>query len=131
MKQGWALAGLIKLRNDEGWSYRKIAKQAGGGLTHSQVQKWAVEPKKHSPTREQLQALAEGLRMPPEIIFEAANQDWTTAPTLIKAEADDGSVLIIASQLKELSEQDRRTIQDLTDTLYRRMKEEDRRRANG
>jgi len=131
MKPGGALAALIESRNDEGWSYRKMAALTDGELTHSQIQKWHKSPTKKPPTMEQLQALARGLQMPEEQIFDAAHKDWTTAPQLIKAEADDGSIMVIASRLKELSEQDRRTIQDLTDTLYRRMKEEERRRANG
>lgn len=130
MKQGWALAGLIQLRKDEGWSYRKIARQAGGGLTHSQVQKWATDPKKHSPTHEQLQALARGLQMPEGLIFDAANKDWTTVPTVHRAE-DDDAVMIIASMLKELPESSVRFARGVVDQLYREMKEEGRRRANG
>jgi transcriptional regulator with XRE-family HTH domain len=131
MRQGWALADLIKLRHNEGWSYRKIARQAGEGVSHSQVQKWATEPKKHAPLPKQLQALARGLQMPESRIFEAANQDWTTPPKLIEAQTDSGAKLIIASQLEELPESSVQLVKDLTDTLYRRMKEEERRRANG
>jgi transcriptional regulator with XRE-family HTH domain len=128
---GEHLRMLIQQRKDEGWSYRRIAKQSGGTIGHTFVQKLATRPRKRAPRTEDLIGLAHGLQMPEEQIFDAANKDWTTAPQLIKSEADDGSILIIASRYKELSEQDRRTIQDLTDTLYRRMKEDERRRANG
>lgn len=131
MADGEHVRALIEQRHDEGWSYRKIANQSGGVIGHTFVQKLATRPRKRAPSAQDLIGLARGLQMPEERIFDAAAKDWTTPPTLIKTETDDGSVLIIASQLKELSEQDRRTIQDLTDTLYRRMKEEERRRANG
>jgi transcriptional regulator with XRE-family HTH domain len=129
VNKGAHLRGLIQQRLDEGWSQRRIARQ--GDMSASTLSKLMRRSRETAPQDDVLLKLAEGLRMPPEVIFDAANKDWTTPPSLIKTEADDGSVLIIASQLKELSEQDRRTIQDLTDTLYRRMKEEDRRRANG
>lgn len=128
---GEHLRRLIQQRKDEGWSYRRIAKQSGGIVGHTFVQKLATRPRKRAPSDADLVGLARGLQMPDEVIFDAAHKDWTTAPNLIKEDTDDGSILVIASRLKELSEQDRRTIQDLTDTLYRRMKEEERKRANG
>jgi transcriptional regulator with XRE-family HTH domain len=130
MEQGWALAGLIKRRHDEGWSYRKIEKLAGGGLSHSQVQKWATDPKKHAPTEPQLIALAEGLQMPLEQIYDAVRKDWATPPTLHRAEDDRGDT-IIASMYKELPEEAKRIAMGVVDQLYRQMKEGDRRRANG
>lgn len=131
MKPRRALADLIKLRHDEGWSYRKIARQAGEGLSHSQVQKWATEPKTHAPTEDQLIALAEGLRMPLEQIYEAVRKDWATAPTVHRVQDDDGGETIIASMYKELPEEAKQIAMGVVDQLYRRMREEKRRRANG
>src|SRR5690242_4237455 len=96
MKSGGALAALIGERHDEGWSYRKMAALTGGGLTHSQIQKWHRAPTKKAPTQDQLQALARALQMPEDVIFNAAAKDWTTPPQLIKTGADDGSIMVIA-----------------------------------
>jgi transcriptional regulator with XRE-family HTH domain len=127
---GNELRALIERRKREGWSYRKIAAQTGGGMSPSQVHKLATQPRKHAPPRDQLEALARGLQMPPEIVFAAANKDWTSVPEILRDTTDDGTLIVIASQLRELPDTDRQVIKDMTDTLYRRMKEEERRRAS-
>jgi hypothetical protein len=51
-------------------------------------------------------------------------------PEILRDTTDDGTLIVIASQLRELPDTDRQVIKDMTDTLYRRMKEEERRRAS-
>lgn len=130
MVTGGALRELIERRKREGWSYRKIAAQTGGRMSPSQVHKLATQPRKHAPPPAQLEALAEGLQVPRSQVFEAATKDWTTPPELLHERTTDGTIIVIASQLAEMSEADRQVIRDLTDSMFRRMKEEERRRAS-
>jgi transcriptional regulator with XRE-family HTH domain len=126
---GANLRRLIQERLDEGWSSRRIARQAN--LSASTVGKLLNRPRATAPKPEVLVALARGLQMPEARVFAAAAKDWTTPPNLIKQDAGDGSILVIASQLEELPAASVQQVKDLTDMLFRRMKEEERRRANG
>lgn len=128
MSKGAHLRGLIQQRVDEGWSLRRIARQ--GGMSASTLVKLMNRPRETAPRDAVLDKIARGLQMPVRVIYEAANKDWTTPPELLKETAGDGSIIVIASQLRELPEQDLQTIRDLTDTLYRRMKEQEQRRAS-
>lgn len=131
MADGEHIRALIAQRHDgDGWSYRKIAQQAGGKIGHTFIQKLATRGRKTAPAREDLEALAEGLQIPRRQVFEAATKDWTTPPELLSERADDGSIIVIASQLAELPDTDVQMIKDMTDTLFRRMKDQERRRAS-
>lgn len=68
------LAGLVRQRNDEGWSYREMEKRAnraGHSISHSQLADYASDAVRKVPNREQIEALAAALDLGYETVRAA------------------------------------------------------------
>lgn len=112
-----SLAALLRDRvRTLGWSYAEAARRCG--LPRSTVHHLATTERfRRMPQPQTLQALARGLDLPLDSVRQAAA---TSAGIEVhRAQAQDPDVAVLIASLGALSQQDRRHVMALVDSLSR------------